>query len=88
MNRALAIAAALLLAGCAQDTAQREYKVYPAGQQQRYVPPSQQQRMDPNTAAMIWMMYSNQMADDVMRARQAPTAPRYCYSSGGRAWCQ
>ena len=75
MGKAMMVAAALLLAGCTSSGT-------------NYAAPRPPQRMDPNTAAMIWMMYSNQMTDDVMRARQAPPAQRYCYQSGGMAWCQ
>lgn len=96
MGRAMAIAAALLLAGCAtEDSVSTSPAVYDAWTQSqiqkaaRYRPtPPASQQMDPNAAAMIWMMYSNQMTDDVMRARQASPAQRYCYQSGGMAWCQ
>lgn len=73
MGKAMVVAAALLLAACETSGS---YTAQPRRQ------------MDPNAAAMIWMMYSNQMTDDVVRARQQPAPQVYCYQSGGVSWCQ
>ncbi|HCN27942.1 MAG TPA: hypothetical protein DIT64_03990 [Verrucomicrobiales bacterium] len=73
MRLSLAIAAALLLAGCSSTGS-------------GYSQP--QQQMDPNTRALMLMYGMQQLQQSMQPPHAAPAMGVQCYGGQGYMWCQ